>query len=128
MGSTTPTAIKGTAIQTPTKDLENHTTVLKQLKEVAEIGQRVRGDPKDSFVRVSELVNAGLIRFVNETVQPASTTAAPTVYTVATLPSSPSIGQRAFVTDASATTFASTVAGSGSNKVPVYYDGAWKIG
>jgi hypothetical protein len=49
-------------------------------------------------------------------------------YTVATLPAAPAVGQRAFVTDATATTFASTVVGGGANKVPVYYDGAWKIG
>ena len=38
-------------------------------------------------------------------------------------------GARAFVSDATATTFASTVVGGGANKVPVYSDGAnWKIG
>ena len=50
-------------------------------------------------------------------------------YTVATLPTSPVKGWVAMVTDANATTFASTVAGGGSNNVPVYYDGTnWKIG
>jgi hypothetical protein len=49
-------------------------------------------------------------------------------YTVATLPASPAVGDRAFVTDATTATFASSVAGGGSNKVPVYYDGTWKIG
>ena len=39
------------------------------------------------------------------------------------------VGARAFVTDASATTFASTVSDGGSNAVPVYSDGTnWKIG
>ena len=54
-----------------------------------------------------------------------------TVYTVATLPSAVTsgVGARAFVSDANATTFASTVAGGGANKVPVYSDGTnWKIG
>lgn len=37
-------------------------------------------------------------------------------------------GMRGFCTDATATTFASTLSGGGSNNVPVYYDGAWKIG
>lgn len=38
-------------------------------------------------------------------------------------------GARAFVTDATATTFGSTVSGGGSNKVPVYSDGTnWLIG
>jgi hypothetical protein len=50
-------------------------------------------------------------------------------YTVATLPTSPVKGWTAMVTDANATTFASTVVGGGSNNVPVYYDGTnWKIG
>jgi hypothetical protein len=54
-----------------------------------------------------------------------------TVYTVATLPSAVTagVGARAFVSDATATTFASTVAGTGTDKVPVYSDGTdWKIG
>jgi hypothetical protein len=54
-----------------------------------------------------------------------------TVYTVAALPSAATsgMGARAFVSDANATTFASTVAGGGANKVPVYSDGTnWKIG
>jgi hypothetical protein len=54
-----------------------------------------------------------------------------TNYTVATLPSAVTsgAGARAFVSDANATTFASTVAGGGANKVPVYSDGTnWKIG
>ena len=54
-----------------------------------------------------------------------------TVYTVATLPSAATsgTGARAFVSDANATTFASTVAGGGANAVPVYSDGTnWKIG
>lgn len=38
-------------------------------------------------------------------------------------------GARSFVTDANATTFASVVAGGGSNGVPVYSDGtSWRIG
>ena len=51
-------------------------------------------------------------------------------YTVSSLPSAATAGAgaRAFVTDATATTFLSTVAGSGSNKVPVVSDGTnWKI-
>lgn len=52
------------------------------------------------------------------------------VYTVATLPTG-SDGMRAFVSDATATTFATAVTGGGTNHVPVYYDGGtstWKIG
>ena len=51
--------------------------------------------------------------------------------TVASLPSAATsgAGARAFVTDANATTFLSTVAAGGANKVPVVSDGTnWLIG
>lgn len=51
--------------------------------------------------------------------------------TVATLPAAATAGAgaRSFVSDATATTFASIVAGSGANPVPVFSDGTnWKIG
>jgi hypothetical protein len=54
-----------------------------------------------------------------------------TTSTVAGLPAANAAGAgaRAFVTDANATTFASTVSGGGANAVPVYSDGTnWKIG
>lgn len=57
--------IRSTAIRAPGKDPANHELVLSQLKEVAEVGQRVRGDPLDSFVRVSELVEAGILEIRN---------------------------------------------------------------
>jgi hypothetical protein len=54
------------------------------------------------------------------------------VLTVATLPSATSAGQRAFVSDSTATAsgnFGAIVTGSGTNKVPVYSDGTnWRIG
>ncbi len=53
------------------------------------------------------------------------------VSTVAGLPTVASAGQgaRRMVTDATVTTFASVVAGGGSNIVPVFCDGsAWRIG
>jgi len=54
-----------------------------------------------------------------------------TSYLVAALPSAVTMGagSRAFVTNATATTFASIVAGGGANGVPVYSDGTnWRIG
>lgn len=51
--------------------------------------------------------------------------------TVAQLPAAgiTSMGTKGFVTDATVTTFASVVAGSGANAVPVYCDTAnWRIG
>lgn len=48
---------------------------------------------------------------------------------VANLPANPLFGMRAYVTDATATTLGSTVAGGGSNNVAVYWSGAaWLIG
>jgi hypothetical protein len=60
----------------------------------------------------------------------AVTRIGPPSVTVAALPSATGLaGYRAFVTDANATTFASIVAGGGSNVVPVYCDGTnWRIG
>jgi hypothetical protein len=50
------------------------------------------------------------------------------VYTVATLPVG-TAGCRSFVSDATVTTFASIVAGTGANFVPVYHNGTnWLIG
>jgi hypothetical protein len=54
-----------------------------------------------------------------------------TPYIVADLPSAAAsgLGARAFVSDASAPTFGSTVAGGGAVAVPVYSDGTnWKVG
>ena len=54
-----------------------------------------------------------------------------TAVTFANLPASPRPFQRAFVTDASVTTYASNVAGGGTNIVPVFWNqtsGHWVIG
>lgn len=51
--------------------------------------------------------------------------------TVASLPSAATVGAgaRAFVTDATSTTFNAALAGGGANKVPCFSDGAsWKVG
>ena len=67
---------------------------------------------------ISTLANISLSPYTSATV-------------VANLPSASAtpVGTRSFVTDATATTFASVVAGSGANKVPVYCDGTnWRIG
>lgn len=51
------------------------------------------------------------------------------VVAVASLPAAGVKGRRYFVTDATATTFASVVVGGGANNVPVYDDGTnWRIG
>jgi hypothetical protein len=54
------------------------------------------------------------------------------VLTVATLPLATTAGQRAFVSDSTATAsgnFGAVVTGAGTNKVPVYSDGTnWRIG
>jgi hypothetical protein len=48
-------------------------------------------------------------------------------YTVGTLPAGTN-GDTAFATDTLAPAFAAAATGSGTVKVPVYYDGAWKVG
>jgi hypothetical protein len=65
-------------------------------------------------------ITTGGACFVNGTVRTAG-------YTVATLPT-PTTGMRCYVTDATATTFYSTVSGGGANIVPVFYNGTnWVI-
>ena len=67
---------------------------------------------------------AGSLSLTNLT---ASGTVKLGAYTVATLPT-PATGMTCYVTDANATTFASTVAGGGANVVPVFYNGTnWII-
>ena len=54
-----------------------------------------------------------------------------TAMTYAQLPNATTAGAgtHAFITDGSTATFGATVAGGGSNKVPVYSDGTnWKVG
>ena len=64
----------------------------------------------------------------NKTFPDGSVALSTAIYTVSTLPTA-NFGYRAFVSDATATTFGSVVVGGGSNKVPVYADGTnWKIG
>ncbi len=82
------------------------------------------------FNQVNNVINqlgAGVLvaNAINGVVQ------APAVFTVSTLPSATSVGAgiRSFVSDATATTFASIVVGGGSNTVPIYCDGSnWLIG
>jgi hypothetical protein len=65
------------------------------------------------------------IRSIYETVR----TAAPVGLTSALPSPTGRRGSRAYVTDATVTTFASIVVGGGANVVPVYCDGTnWRIG
>ena len=69
--------IKVSAIRVPVDELQNHTIVLRQIKEAIEVAQRQRGDPQDRFVRVAELVQTQLVRFTNSQIQPAERTRGP---------------------------------------------------
>ena len=118
--------IKVSAIRVPVDELQNHTIVLRQIKEAIEVAQRQRGDPQDSFVRVAELVQTQLVRFTNSQIQPALKDS---YSLVANLPAAGNVGARAFVLDATSTTFLAAVVGGGTNKVPVVDNGtAWVIG
>jgi hypothetical protein len=66
-----------TAIRAPTDDPANHRIVLTQLKETTELAQRIRGNPLDSFVRVRELVDAGIMRLANGNVVAPSPSSLP---------------------------------------------------
>jgi hypothetical protein len=58
------------SIQSVSNNTESHTTVLTQLKETVEIGQRLRGDPLDSYVKLRELQALGLARVVGSAIYP----------------------------------------------------------
>lgn len=75
--TTTAKKVNTTAVRTPTDDPQNHTIILRQLKETTEVAQRLRGDPLQSFVRLGELVSAGVVRIAGQTVQSPSTNAPP---------------------------------------------------
>lgn len=64
----TPQKVKVSAIQSPTPT--NGVMVAQQLKESVEVAQRLRGDPNDSFVRVSELTQGGLWTLANGVLVP----------------------------------------------------------
>ena len=98
------------------------------LPQAAEEYSRLYQDQLNNVLRLYfNRLNILLSEFeTNSTILPALT-----VYTVATLPSAATsgAGARSFVSDASAPTFGSTVAGGGAVKIPVYSDGTnWKVG
>lgn len=102
------------------------------------------GDPTDDSAdatienasdgRFTLTPRTGFGLFLNGTVEAGAVIASGPVvtpgYTVATLPSAVTyVKGRAYVTDATTTTFAATVVGGGTNKVPVFSDGSvWRIG
>lgn len=74
----------------------------------------------DSPVRLADLTNS-TITLSTWKFTPVASSALPTATGAA--------GTRSFVTNATATTFGSTLTGSGSTEVPVYSDGTnWRIG
>ncbi len=120
-----------TGLGSPQDDLKNHTRILRQLKETTEVAQRQRGNSNNSFINLGELLATGVFRYVsNQLSYVPQRTAVPLYAPCETddLPT-PTLGARGFVTDATATTFASALTGGGSNKVPVYAtNSGWFIG
>lgn len=96
----TATAIKVSAIQTPSP--ANTLLVQRQMKESVEVAQRLRGDPNDSYVRVGELVNTGLVQLIGGVVQ---------------LPNTPSSA------GAPTITVADSIIGAGTSGTPLQLDG-----
>lgn len=63
--------MKDPSILKPTDDLKAHTQILGQIKECVEIGQRLRGDPLDSYVRARDLVSLRLAQMLNGNLIPS---------------------------------------------------------
>lgn len=118
-------SVKTTAIRAPTEDIKNHKIVLSQLKETTELGLRLRGDPTDSFVRVSELVDAGIIRFGNNIVQPplAGAASASTVSTADSITGNGSSGSPIQLVGDSGSPGNSMVYGTNGSGVKGWYTG-----
>ena len=112
-----------------TSDFEMNRVAAPALPLAPEIYSRPYQDQLNNVLRLYfNRVDAILGQLTAESVL---STVSTTAYTVATLPSAVTLGAgtRAFVSDANATTFASIVAGGGSDQVPVYSDGTnWRIG
>ena len=112
------------------RDLQSLAANVATISDALDIAQRNTGNVGDSYIRVSELVALGLATLVQKQLTVAFAGAG-SFSTVALLPDAKQvgIGARSFVTDATATTFHSIVAGGGTNKVPVVSDGTnWLIG
>ena len=76
-----------TAIRAPTPDIANHQAVLTQLKEETELGRRIRGDANNSFVTLGELISAGIVKYIDKVVSPASKASGGGLSTVSVLDS-----------------------------------------
>lgn len=73
--------------------------------------------------------SAGVVKITDGSTGTGYLKLIPTTVGALTAAATVGAGTKAFVTDANATTFASVVAGGGSNVVPVYSDGTdWRIG
>jgi len=101
---------------------------IDMISQTLDIYQRNTKNLDDSFVRLGDLISLGLATIIGRRLVSTALTGP---YTVAALPAPAAVevGTRAFVTDATSTTFLATAAGGGSNKVPVVCNGsAWVIG
>ena len=84
---------------------------------------------QDQFANILRLYFNQLTNSLTSLVSIANTSS--TIYTVNTLPDAAiaGVGARTFVSDSSVTTFNTTVAGGGTNTVPVFSNGTnWKVG
>lgn len=54
-----------TGLGSPQDDLQNHTRILRQLKETTEVAQRQRGDTNNSFVKLGELLGTLAFKYTN---------------------------------------------------------------
>lgn len=98
------------------------TGLMQALQTIAQAIYKVQQTLNSSFIQLAaNNTFTGSNSFTQPIIGP--------IYLVSALPSAATKGQRAFASDATATTFDSIVAGSGSNFVPVFSDGtSWRIG
>ena len=100
---------------------------VQSINQLLDVGVGNTRDYTHMFVRVEHLIGLGWATLNGNQLTPKDPIydASP----VSGLPTGQSAGARAFVTDATATTFLSIVAGGGASKVPVVFDGInWVIG
>jgi hypothetical protein len=64
------------SIPTVLDNIENHSEVLRAIKEALEIGQRRTNDFRSSYVRVGELIDLGLIDLSGNLIITVGTTSA----------------------------------------------------
>lgn len=116
-------------IGTVGQDVGSLSANVETISQTLDIYQRNTKNLRDSFVRLGDLLDTGLFTLVGSQLIPGSFLE-PATYLVSKLPDpAQSRGVKAYVSDANAPTFGSTVAGGGAVMIPVFSNGTnWIVG